>query len=69
MSANQPLNFALHYEDIVKFSWGGCDGVDISQILIISYTYNINLIFFYFLFKIHLLHNMELNDLDLNPLY
>ena len=31
-SANQPLNFALHYEDVVEYSWGECDGVDISQI-------------------------------------
>ena len=42
--ADRPLDFTLHYKDIAKFSWGGCDGVDISPIN----TPNINVILSYF---------------------
>ena len=34
----------MHYEDVAKFTWGGCDRVDISQINI----YIATRIFFYF---------------------
>ena len=58
----------MHYEDVAKFSWGGCNGVDISQT---EYSY------FYFCLShpkltwpyFQCLHMMEPNDLDPNTPY
>ena len=47
LSADRLLNFMLHYKDVVEFSWGGCDGVDISSN---KYLYQW-LDFHFFLFK------------------
>ena len=64
-SANWPLNSASHYEDIVKFSWGDVtEWISLKWILIISTQFP-----FISHLKIHLLHDMELNDPDLYPLY
>ena len=45
LSADQPLDFASHHEDVVKFSWGDVTEWIFLQINI--YTYD--LIFFYFI--------------------
>ena len=43
--ANLPLNFASHYEDVAKFSWG--DVMEWISLWINIYTYD--LIFIYFI--------------------
>ena len=57
--ADQPLDLMSHYEDVVKFSWVGCDRVDIFPNKHSQYQLNSLLLFH---LRVHSLCDMELND-------